>query len=557
VTFQARLTIALVAIAALPLAILGYGVRREMTSRLDAEARRRVDDVSSALTARLASTVDADRQRLETLAQELANDNRFRIAIADTNSAERRWLLGWARDAMALSGFAVLQLQDASGRIFSSGHFRNDFDRVAPALPAAIHAAPQRAAVVDARTPEGSLRALVTTARFTARNEAFTITGGARLDSVHVARLSTDATVAALLTTDSVQVPGGAVAVATMPYVNDAEGATGVAAIHLLPDSGPLRALRADVARWLLLTLGATLLVAIAVAAILGRLVSAPIADLAERTARLDVDKLDQRFTTGRADELGTLEGKLDELTARLKASVARLRVAERAAATGDLARQINHDVKNGLAPIRNVLRHFSQVSEREPQMLAAIYAERRETLEASVEYLDQLARNYARLSPALGHARTDPRPVLLHVARAIDGAAVELRMDDVLPPVRAEAVVLHRIIDNLVSNAVDALEGNPGTITIAAHAVDAGPERRVRLAVSDTGRGMTRQELDRAFSDFFTTKVSGTGLGLSVVRRLVTDLGGSLRAETAPGEGSTFTVELPVAGSSSPTTST
>jgi signal transduction histidine kinase len=86
---------------------------------------------------------------------------------------------------------------------------------------------------------------------------------------------------------------------------------------------------------------------------------------------------------------------------------------------------------------------------------------------------------------------------------------------------------------------------------------VDAGPERRVRLAVSDTGRGMTRQELDRAFSDFFTTKVSGTGLGLSVVRRLVTDLGGSLRAETAPGEGSTFTVELPVAGSSSPTTST
>ena len=64
---------------------------------------------------------------------------------------------------------------------------------------------------------------------------------------------------------------------------------------------------------------------------------------------------------------------------------MARLRVAERAAATGDLARQINHDVKNGLAPIRNVLRHLSQVSEREPHILASIYAERRETLESRV----------------------------------------------------------------------------------------------------------------------------------------------------------------------------
>jgi signal transduction histidine kinase len=58
----------------------------------------------------------------------------------------------------------------------------------------------------------------------------------------------------------------------------------------------------------------------------------------------------------------------------------------------------------------------------------------------------------------------------------------------------------------------------------------------------------MTREELDRAFADFHTTKPAGTGLGLSVVRRLVGDLGGTLRVETRPGEGSTFTVELPAA---------
>jgi len=92
----------------------------------------------------------------------------------------------------------------------------------------------------------------------------------------------------------------------------------------------------------------------------------------------------------------------------------------------------------------------------------------------------------------------------------------------------------------------VDALDGRPGAVTVAAEAVGEDAERRVRFTVTDTGRGMTRQQLDRAFDDFYTTKPTGTGLGLSVVRRLLTDLGGSIKVETAPGEGSTFSVEIP-----------
>ena len=547
-SFQARLTLAFALIAVLPLAILGLGVRREMTARLDAEAARRVDAVSSAVTTRLTSAIEADRRRLEAMASDLANDNRFRVAIADANSPERRWLIDWASTAMIPAGFVVLQLQDSAGRILSSGQFRNDFDRIAPALSAATAATVARSAVVDARTPEGFTRALVAVADFSVRGETFTIAGGAPFDSARVAQLSTDATIGSVLTTADMQAPPGAVTATTIPYVDEARAHVGSAAIQLIGDSGPLVALRRGVTRWLIVALGTTLIVALTLATLLGRLVSAPIADLARRTATLDLDKLDQKFASGREDEVGALERTLDELTRRLRSSVSRLREAERAAATGDLARQINHDVKNGLAPIRNVLRHLSQVAEREPQTLAAIYAERRETLESSVEYLDQLARNYARLSPALGAGRTDPRPVVLEVARGVNTARVELQMNDVLPPVRADAVVLRRILDNLVTNAVDALEGKPGTITIGAHAVGTNAERRVRFTVTDTGRGMTRQELDRAFADFYTTKPTGTGLGLSVVRRLLTDVGGSVRAETTPGKGSTFMVDIPAA---------
>lgn len=554
-SFRARFTFALLAIAVVPLVILGYGIRREMTTRLDDEAARRMDAARASLKSGLSATIAADRARLESLASDLAADNRFRTAIANGNSAERRWLLDWASGSMSLAGFTVLQLQDSAGRVLSSGQFRNDFDRVAPNLPRALAGSPANVSVVNARTPDGSVRALATMASFAVRGERFTVLGGAAFDSAHVARLSTDGTVATVLVIGSGSLPENAVMAVSLPYFDeaiadgssDATGATS-ARLVLIPDTGPTRALKAGVVRWLLLTLGGTLLVAIIVATILGRLVSAPITELARRTARLDLDKLEEKFATGREDELGGLERTLDALTGRLRTSVARLREAERAAATGDLARQVNHDIKNGLAPIRNVLRHLAQTAERDPATLAAIYAERRGTLESSIEYLDELARNYARLSPTLGRGVTDPRPVVLEVARGVSVVTVDVRVPDALPKIRADAVVLHRILDNLVSNAVDALDAKPGQITVAAEPVGDGGGRRVRFTVSDTGRGMTRSELDHAFNDFYTTKPAGTGLGLSVVRRLLTDVGGSVKADTAPGEGSTFTVEIPTA---------
>jgi len=108
---------------------------------------------------------------------------------------------------------------------------------------------------------------------------------------------------------------------------------------------------------------------------------------------------------------------------------------------------------------------------------------------------------------------------------------------------VSADALVLRRVIENLVSNAVDSLDGKTGTVTVSTERA----KGTVRVAVSDTGRGMSKAELDRAFDDFYTTKPGGTGLGLSIVRRLVLDSSGTLKVETEPGKGSKFIVEIPI----------
>jgi signal transduction histidine kinase len=236
-------------------------------------------------------------------------------------------------------------------------------------------------------------------------------------------------------------------------------------------------------------------------------------------------------------------------MTQRLRASIATLREAERRATVGDLARQLNHDIKNGLVPVRNVFRHLAQVARDEPGRLPQVLLERQRTIEDGISYLENLARNYARLSPALDRQPCDLNAAITELVRAQGGGAeIRLELAPALPKVAADPLVIRRILENLVSNAVDSLEGGRGMVTVSTANGERGDSPMVRLVVADQGRGMTEPELERAFEDFYTTKAGGSGLGLSIVRRLVLDLNGTLRVETAPGAGTRFIIELPAA---------
>jgi signal transduction histidine kinase len=178
------------------------------------------------------------------------------------------------------------------------------------------------------------------------------------------------------------------------------------------------------------------------------------------------------------------------------------------------------------------------------------VFRERQGTVEAGISYLESLAGNYARLYPAPAREPCDVRQVIREtIGRLGATGAPELRADlaEDLPLVCTDQLVLRRILENLVGNAVDSLEGRPGTVTISAAAgAPTNGQATVRITVADTGKGMTEPELDHAFDDFYSTKPGGTGLGLSIVRRLVLDANGVLRVETQPGIGSRFIVELP-----------
>jgi two-component system nitrogen regulation sensor histidine kinase NtrY len=569
-SFRVRLLTGFLLLALLPLAAFALGVRRQVAERIAASFEARADVVAGTIESRLEAEGAAISGRLEALAAEIAADNRLRRAIVREDPSERPYLLDYAGRAMRLTGLSVLQLQDEEGRILSSGHFRAEFDRLDPALSAALGASgatPGRPdgelpALAPVRTPSGAVLALLRVEPVTLGSRRLVLVGGDSVDEAALDRLAPDDEVKVRLTYPGGTLdPPGAAPAAPEEFVvareipvrwAGPEGAEDEARFVVSHSLAPLREARREIARWFLLAAGLTAAAAIALAAWLSARIGRPLTELARKTARLDLDRLDVNFASDRSDEIGALSRVLAAMSDRLRVGSARLRETERRATLGEIARQVNHDVKNGLVPIRNVFRHLVEVADNDPSALPGVLAERRGTIESGIGYLEGLAANYARLAPRLDLRACDAASVAREVASGADGPSVRVSVEAIadVPEVRSDPLVLRRILENLVGNAVDAVRAGGGTVTVTVATVGEG--ERVRIEVEDDGPGLAPDELARVFEDFFTTKPGGTGLGLSVARRLANDLGGSLKAESVPGEGSRFSLELPAAGEGS-----
>ncbi len=551
-TFRSRLLIAFAVTALLPLGLFAAGVRRELGEQVATQHSRRVAALARVIARDLKREEAGIAAKLKGLTASMADDDRLRLALVHGSAAERRYLLDYASRAMHLTGLDALQLHDERGRILSSGHFRNDFDRLAPRLPDALARVPERVALATLRAPDGPFLALLRVDTLLLGQRQFQLVGGVRADSALLARFSSDASLRVMLVTpdDSAQAlsTGGAVAAElTVPFVLPGDASLvepALAHIRIFQTGDELVAIRRSVDRWFAFALALMAMTALALGVWLSARLSRPLADLADATSRIALEGPEVELATGRDDEIGIVARRLATMARRLRAGAARLRDAERRATVGDMARQVNHDIKNGLVPIRNVLRHLTQVQEQSPELLAGIFAERRQTLDSSVGYLDTLARRYAMLTPRVEQRPFDVEPVIVDVARSasLGGAPVDLQMTPPLPRVHGDPIVLRRILENLCRNALESLVGGEGRVTMRAVPVGDG----VRISVIDTGRGMSDAELGRAFDDFYTTKAGGTGLGLSVVRRLTNDLGGTMRIESAPGAGTSVAIDFP-----------
>jgi two-component system sensor histidine kinase HydH len=239
-----------------------------------------------------------------------------------------------------------------------------------------------------------------------------------------------------------------------------------------------------------------------------------------------------------------SLSRQVELKTEELLESQERLLRSERFAAVGEAAAYVSHEIKNPLMVIGGLA---SQVERRLPDDPAA------------QEKLRIIQNEVKRLESFLGELRDFLRPVLpskqetdlnrvIRDVKALMGDAIkergirlETRLDPNLPPIEADSNQLEQVLLNLVKNALEATE-EKGTIRVSSGAKDA----QVWFSVQDTGRGMAEDVQEKIFHPFYTTKDKGTGLGLAVINKIVTDHHGTITVDSVAGSGSTFTVRLP-----------
>src|SRR5947199_263432 len=188
-TFRARLLLGFGAVVLVPMTVFGLRIRVVMANRLTGEYQQRVTALVSVIRADLDQRSAGIALRLAALRDAIPRDNRFRAAL---QGGERTYLLDYAGDAMQLAGLSLLQIQDETGRIVSSGHFRNEYDQSDPALPRLLAAAPAGTALVEARGAEAPFLALARVDSLRLGGRRFTLVGGVAVDSSVLARLTPD-----------------------------------------------------------------------------------------------------------------------------------------------------------------------------------------------------------------------------------------------------------------------------------------------------------------------------------------------------------------------------
>jgi signal transduction histidine kinase len=557
VTFRTRILLACIVVAVLPLSIFAFGARGEVRDRLEAQFEERVAATSAVIRQDLARTAQTIDSRLEGLLRRIEDEPLLRIGLL--RRGERATVLDFAGGAMLSANLDYLLLLDDDATVLSSGHFRNEFDRGVPAVRRLADAT--TGTLVLTRRAAGPFLTLVVARSVMIGDRTFVMAGGLEVDSVFVRGLARDDGGSLVIALDY---PGGSITSDAdaaldergyaeqidMPFSDDVsgDGSVGEARWTVTHSPAALNAVQSAIDRKLLAAIAGAILLALVIAQFVAARVNRPLEELALRSTRVDLERIDAGFETRRQDEIGTLSRMLDLMVHRLRTSANALRAAERRATVGDLARQVNHDVRNGLLPIRNVIRHLTEVSRDSPAELGPVFAERESTLNSGIAYLENLATNYARLAPRAERSTCDVNAIVRAVLdyAAADSARVRVELTSAAPRVTADPVALRRVIENLVVNAVESLPENGGSVIVRTAVDGHGNERLVTVEVTDTGAGIEAAALDHIFDDFYTTKERGTGLGLSIVRRLVADMGGRIGVESETGRGTTFRIELP-----------
>lgn len=283
---------------------------------------------------------------------------------------------------------------------------------------------------------------------------------------------------------------------------------------------------------------------------ILARVLTKPLLILQQRMAEIQIDRPNKSIHWKNNDEIGQLIGQYNQMVEKLESSAELLKDSERESTWREMARQIAHEIKNPLTPMKLNVQYLEKAFiENHPDFQDRL-TRTTKTLIEQIETLNNVAEMFGDVAKS-----STKQYELIQINNLIAGVVQLFNnnpeinyITEFTDPTCTILVVekdIIRVLNNLIKNAVQSFTDQPDKTIIITCSCD---DNQVNISIEDNGKGISEEVQQNIFKPYFTTKTSGTGLGLAIVKSIVGENKGHISFISHPSKGTTFNIVFPVA---------
>jgi len=291
------------------------------------------------------------------------------------------------------------------------------------------------------------------------------------------------------------------------------------------------------------------LAISIVLAIFISDWVTAPLRLLQENFSKIKFGKHNQQISYDKEDEIGALVKDYNQKLEELEFTAQQLAQSERESAWREMAKQVAHEIKNPLTPmklsIQQLLRVYDPNDPNSEKKLQRVANSIIEQIDALTNIANEFS-NFAKM-PRPDVVALDLIPVLENVIEVFrEEGSCEITLKTKLKKVliKADKDQMIRIFNNLIKNSIQSIpENRKGKIQIRI----IKEEKNVHIEIEDNGEGISADKKSKIFVPYFTTKTTGTGLGLAMVKQIIENHNGTIYFETLENKGTTFIIDLPI----------
>lgn len=284
------------------------------------------------------------------------------------------------------------------------------------------------------------------------------------------------------------------------------------------------------------------------ISSLIAREITEPIQRLVNGTREVAQGNLDYQVKIPGGDEVGILSESFNQMTIRLKQYADELKQAEKSAAWKEIAQKLAHEIKNPLTPIQlsaeRLKRRYYMNREGYEQILDDCTNVIIDEVERLRRLLDEFSQ-FARM-PVINLLPSNINDIIDESIRLYGELPENIKLNknytETLPQILIDPDQMIRAFFNIIKNAIEAMQ-NGGNLLVTTKEMG----EYIEIEISDTGIGIHKELMKNLFTPHFSTKRGGAGLGLAIVKKIIVDHGGDISVRSKEGEGTTFTIKIPI----------